>query len=64
MDLVKTKTFHAWKDINKKAKDNPYNGRKYLQIWSWFNIPDCIKNAYNSTMKKQNTNLKRCKVLK
>lgn len=58
LDVIKIKDFCASKDIFKKVKNIPQNGKKYLQII--YLITACyIKNSYcYSTLKRQRTQLK------
>ena len=59
MDFNRIKTSGAAHDI-KHVKDNPKNGRRYLQIMYLTRIlhPEYIKNSYNSIIKTQITLLK------
>ena len=55
MDLIKLKYFVLQRTLSRKWKDNPHNGKKYLQILCLMRIyyPEHIKNAYkHSTQKK------------
>lgn len=55
MDLSRIKNFCASKDIIKKWKDNPKNGKIYLQIMDLLRdgYLQYIKSSYNSMIKRQ-----------
>ena len=55
MYFIKIKNFCASKDIIRKLKNNPHNGRKYSPILCLTRDlhPQEMKISYNSTIKRQ-----------